>query len=517
MTGLVQGLLGLLLGNVLVLVAGLVVLAAFVHLERMRRSALVLTLVLVPLVLDVALYPAYGTSNGVFQPVVAGRSVGLTPLLAVVALVARLLVHRRDGVLRAPGALWGLLLLWTAASGYRGVAADASVAEVQNQLLLVPHLAVLGALAATTPVDQLVGRWGVPLLAGVTAPVALVNILLDAAGVELSLDLRLFEVYAAGGMGADAATVYASIGAVAAALALTAPPGRRRGLLGVSVLLAAPLFGSQRAAWLGLAAVVAVLAAGVVLQGRSRAFRLYGGEVVAAVLVLSTVGSGVVLLSTLSDGPGLEQAVTEQVDRTFASTAKQQSAESRRNQWGTAADLIGQSPVVGHGLGVTFTYFEVGPDELRRSAITHNTVLDVAVRTGLVGVVLLLSAAAATTADGVRTAASRGAVPARAVALGALALLAGLAAKGMVESVFEKHRLALLIGVGIGLVAAAARDAGADGEAARRQRDGELRRPAVSASDRADGDLVGALAGPGPVRSGTVEGRTPAREEDRWN
>lgn len=443
--------------SALVLAAGAVAFLALFALERAGRRGLVLNLVLGSLVLDCALFSGFGTSNGIFEPSVLGRGVSVTLLLAVTALTARWLARGGPPVLRATGVLWAFLLVWTAASGGRGLLAEHSESAVQYQLLVIAHLAVLGVLAATTPVAQMTGRWGLPLLTWLAAPLALGIYVLDAADIRWSADVVVFEVSTLGSMGADAATVFVSVGVLGGVIAMTRPVGARAGLVPAALLLIAPAFNTQRAAFLGLAASLLVVGAGFVLERRAKALAVHGGEVALATLLVAVSVAGVVWVGTLTERPGAAQAVSEQVAKTFASTAKRQSSESRRNQWDNALDLVGRAPVVGHGLGVTYLHFEVGPDELRRSDITHNLLLDVGVRSGLVGVLLLLLALGATARDAISAFSSRAAPAVRAAALGALAVLAGLAAKGAVESLFEKHRLAMLLGLTIGVVAAARR------------------------------------------------------------
>src|SRR5687768_2264384 len=101
---------------------------------------------------------------------------------------------------------------------------------------------------------------------------------------------------------------------------------------------------------------------------------------------------------------------------------------------------------------MTYTYFEPGPYQFVTTDLTHNLIGDLLRRTGLVGVVRFVAAVAFSGRDGLK--AWRYHVDARAagLALGCVAALAGILAKGMVESLFEKYRLATLMGLLFGIV-----------------------------------------------------------------
>lgn len=453
--GPLGALVQLLLDSAPVLAGGALVLAGFIRLERCGRRETTLVVLLAVLALDVGLFPTYGTTQGLFQPTVLGRSLSLTAVLSVVAVLARLLVAGRGPRVVPAAALWLLFLVWTAVAGARGLLAGHPSQNVLYEALVVLHVGGFAVIAGTTPWSRLVARSGLPLLASLTAPLAALLCLTDTAGVRLTAGVPVLGALDVGSMGADAATVFASVGLLSGALAMSRPVGERAGLLPAAVLLAAPLVAQQRAGVLGLGVGLAVVALGVLLQGRARALRLLSGEVVLGLLVASALGAAALAGATLAGAqPGLPSALADSIN----GTAKQQSGQSRLNQWSEATDVIQTAPVQGLGLGTSYRYFEVGPDELRESEITHNVLLDVTMRSGLIGLALLLAAVVASTLDAWRTTRT-GPVPARrALALGALAVLAGLLAKGVVESVFEKHRLAVLVGVAVGLCLTAGRD-----------------------------------------------------------
>ncbi|HEX5016974.1 MAG TPA: O-antigen ligase family protein, partial [Actinomycetes bacterium] len=139
----------------------------------------------------------------------------------------------------------------------------------------------------------------------------------------------------------------------------------------------------------------------------------------------------------------------------LGATTRVGSVESRFNQWAEAWEAVERSPVVGQGLGSTHVHFEEGQNAFVESDINHNITLDVLSRTGVVGLSLAAIAVIITVVQGVRVWGSAAANAVAFWALSAVAVVAGLLAKGMVESILEKDRLALLLGLALGFVGAA--------------------------------------------------------------
>jgi O-antigen ligase len=142
------------------------------------------------------------------------------------------------------------------------------------------------------------------------------------------------------------------------------------------------------------------------------------------------------------------------IENTLLSRGKQLSAEGRVNQLARARPIIAQRLWFGWGLGKTYVYFEPGPALFVESNLTHDIITDLLLRTGVVGAALFALSAWMSVRDGLRAWRHHPEPLAAALALGATAALIGLLSKGLVESLFEQFRLAVVIGVLLGIVRA---------------------------------------------------------------
>ena len=117
-----------------------------------------------------------------------------------------------------------------------------------------------------------------------------------------------------------------------------------------------------------------------------------------------------------------------------------------------ARGLIADRPVLGWGLGKTYYYFEPGSMEFFKLDITHNVGLDILLRTGAVGFLLFLAALATSIFGALRTWYRSQEELIAALALGVTAAVLGLIGKGMAESILEKYRIAVVLGLFLGIL-----------------------------------------------------------------
>jgi O-antigen ligase len=199
----------------------------------------------------------------------------------------------------------------------------------------------------------------------------------------------------------------------------------------------------QRAAMIDALAALAVLAAAVLLRQRFRTtpteLALLASGIAAIVLVPVVVGSAV----GGGGGVPLESAVSV----AFTSTGKRLSAEARVNQLAAVRGEIDRHPILGWGLGKEYTFYDPGPKVFVRTNLTHNILTDLLLRTGAFGLLLFVAAVVGTLAAGAGAWRAADSDLVAAVALAGTACIVGLLAKGLVESIFEKYRLAALLGL----------------------------------------------------------------------
>lgn len=220
----------------------------------------------------------------------------------------------------------------------------------------------------------------------------------------------LADLYATGrrvdfGFTSVAAGLYCAAGLLGVLVLVPAAPpvpGRRRAVVlvaaavAVAVLTAALLLSRSRGAWLALLLALPVCLSGAWLMRRSlRPVQAVLGLCMVAVLL----AGGESVARRLGDDAPAYQALIEAVQADDDAAADRAWREIPHNSvglrlhlWRLAFDSWRQQPLVGHGLGVHRELIAGSPDpQLRPMAHLHNTYLDLAVRLGLVG--LLLAAA----------------------------------------------------------------------------------------------------------------------------
>lgn len=421
------------------------------RLERRGDSVTTLNLVLAALLADAALFPRAGTANGVLLPSVGPLDVPLTFLLVPVVLALRTLVRTPAPRATAAGLAWAAFLAWTAVAALAGLLTGNDSHAVVDQVKVFVYVGGTALLVAGVPLADLAGPRGIARLLRWTAPVVLLLAGAHLFGITSSADLGLLRLAGTGALGADFATAVVTLGVLGLALARSGEDPRWRSAVPAAICLGAPLFTGQRASLLAMVVSVAVLA-GVAAVLRGHAGLTLGRSAVPTVLVGALVLAAALSVTHLLDRtPSLGGTSLAQ---SFTSQGKLDSVQSRVNQWEQAWSLVAQQPWLGHGLGQKYTYTEVvdeAPDLTVTSPLTHNVFLDQLLRTGIVGAAALALALGLTAAAGVRAAAAWR-TPDAALALGATAALVGLVARGAVESVLEKPRLAVLLGLLVGLV-----------------------------------------------------------------
>ncbi len=446
--------------------AGISLFWFLVRLERGGNSSTTILIVLWVLVLDAALYTDPNeVPVGLFHPGVGADpdptddilesaiSFRLVDLLIPIAIGARLYARGLPERIRIASVCLLAFLAWLACAGVIGFINGNAADLIAFELKAILYLGIFG-LVASISIRSFVGGRGLLALLYGAAGLATSLIVMEGFGFVVRLDIPLLPLPRFGQLGADAAGIFVSLGVIALALALVRETGRLRLLAAAGPLLLTPAVASQRAAILTLIVslatfVLVAFATRRPLRATPTEFALLGAIVVSLVL-LPAVG-GLALGSSDARLP-FEQKVQE----TFTSRGKQQSAQSRLNQLKKARELIEERPVTGWGLGKTYMHYDAGYFQFFETNYTHNMGTDLLMRTGAIGLILFVLAILLSFLEGLRAWRRQADDLAAVMGLASAAIISGLLARGMVESLFEKYRLATLLGIVLGIVGSVA-------------------------------------------------------------
>lgn len=457
-----------------VLAAGGLLFGVFRGWERAGARELVLVTALAVLLVEAFLNGnASNVPRGIFRPSFAGQDVRPVDLVLLAGLAARVSVRGIPTTFRPTGLVWAAFLSWYAASAITGHL----LGNPFNQIIFTGkfgfYLAAGGALAAGIDVrrflDSAVLRRGMTVFGALVAVATVLALL----GTGFSFSLPAARGLRFGGLSPDFLSLSIALGAIV----LLVEACRRDASLAVAAtavaLLAAPFSSDQRASYLGLAVTGGALLLLYLTPERRSRLALSTTQVLLFLTAFVTVGGiGLAVAGDTID-------IGKRIEQTFFSATEANTAQARRDLLSGSTELIRERPVLGHGLGRRQTIVLAGTGQ-EETINAHNILADIAVRTGLPGLALFLGALMMTSRDAWRVWRRHADPRVAALAVGCIVALAGLLAKGLVESISEKYRIAALAGLLVGIVAACAAD---------------LRRQSELPADR---DVAGRPLVPGP-------------------
>ncbi|WP_116999660.1 O-antigen ligase family protein [Desertimonas flava] len=405
-------------------------------------------LVVVFLLAECLLYPAQAQApTGPFRIPLLGGSVRTQDALVAIGVFARLTSRPLPPRVSGTGVLWFAAFVWLLTATARGV-----LAGHPTNLVLFSAMSLAGLFGGRLLVagcdpyrlaTMLQGWWLLPL-----SVILLVLFPLTASDGDnpgyLGTDLGTIHV--------DTASVFVALGTCVLLVKWSGRQGPNWLAWAPLALLITPFAIEQRATLVHLGATVLVIGWAMTRpQWRSnirlpRAHLLWASLVVVAALM-------VLVIVQLSQPKGT-MPFSDYYQDTFFSTGQQLSAAARTEAYDFALDEWARAPVYGHGLGHSYEIIPPGEFEVRTLGTFDNVPLDLLVRSGAVGLVLFGLAYVSTIRNGFAVWRGDRRRTIAALALAAAATLVGLAAKSMFESILEKGKLALLIGLCAGVVAA---------------------------------------------------------------
>ena len=442
---------------VLRLVFLLVFFLVCLRLERRGRRVVVVLLLLGAVLVDATIYDgtAVSAQRSIFHPELFGQSFRLPQLLIPLALLARLTVNGLRPRLDVSAPFWAAFFAWVLVEALNGLVSGHPAQLVLAHASIIVNVGGAMLLAASVPAEDYVKDPAVPRFLQGAAVLATGLFFMDLLRIRLSnSSIPDLPVIGFGSFGADAATLFSAVGVLGLVLGLSRPAHlgpRALVLVPSALLILSHLASSQRAARLGLYVMLLVLFVICALPtGRRRIGFTLGqlGYVFACVVAL---GLATVFVPAVANVAAPQSVIATADADALAPRSRQGSIESRYNQWAVTIAQIKEKPLVGEGLGGDFVSYAEGKKTFVEEDISHNIVLDLLRRTGLVGFVLGLAALLAVFGQTLSVWRYHPDNQVAAFAAATMAVTSGLLAKGMVESIFEKNRLAVLLGCVLGM------------------------------------------------------------------
>lgn len=378
---------------------------------------------------------------GLLRPRILGQDFRPVDLVIFAAIAARTLSSRPIRVGRLELA-WAPFVLLYFVGVIAGLWVQLPFVQVLFQGKLLLYLFGGAMVASQADPDRVAASIG--RLATWLAPLVPIGLIVETTGARIAISTPVQRLPTLGRFSNDTITIFVVIGAAALVAELVRDRQRVGVIVAGVVLMAAPLSGDQRASYLTLVACIGALF--FVLLGPTQRRRspigpthvFLGGAVMVAMALVGVAA-----------GP-----LTAIVDDAFAGQANEDSAEARVGLYEEAAASINEHVLIGSGVGaqVESTKPATGA-ELVTTA--HNVLLDVLLRVGAIGLVAFVVALAVSLWTGFRVWRDAPTDGAAAVGIGAVLGLVGWFAKAMVEPGLDKYRLAMVLGLSVGLLNAA--------------------------------------------------------------
>jgi len=437
----------------------------FVQWERTAREHWVVFTLLGMLIVESSVYGNFNNvPRGIFHPGSGSFQFRTPEVIITVALLARMAVRGLPTRIGLPALAWLAVAGWWTLEIVEGILRH-------NDKTLIPYEAkaiiyVMGgyALVAGVPIRRFLDGRGFERILRWSAVISVALILMTVAHVSITSNVPLLPLSNFGPMGTDSSALFVAIGLIGLLSELAKVRRSALNLLATVPLLLGAFFAFQRAVLLLLgAAVVFVLLVTLGHTARQR-LKVRVGEIVMTALAVVGVVLGVSVIPAITAqrpvSPPFAARIASNLDVTLNSGAKVESAQARLNKWAISFADARQHPILGQGLGFTYTYYVPGPNQFVTTDLTENIGLDLFLRTGIIGLTLFLIALVMSVVNGFAAWRMHPDPMAAVLALTLVALVIGMVAQGQVESIFENYRIATLLGLTLGLLRSAVTSGG---------------------------------------------------------
>ncbi len=425
----------------------------FTNLERRGRGEVVVATVLGVALLEAVLFQSQNTvPSGLFRIPLGSFDIRPVDVLIPMALAARVLARPPASRISPTALLWMAFVVWYAAGGITGFYGGNPVSEVIGQVRSMLLFGGAYALVAGSDVRKLLGEKFLRVVSRVLFVIALGYIVMIMVVGPISAGFGPLTIPELGGLGADTSSIVSTMGLMLILVEISSPVHHRFRIVAGALAMLIPLIGHQAASIVALGVMIgATMLISLTPRWRERV-TITPTEFLLVVVLSLTVGF-VGLTAT-----GRTADIAGGVEDALVGSAQDSTSRLRVLLWEDAKNFILESPVIGHGAG----FRQILPDQWPAPptlVASHNIFLDIALRSGLVGLALFLFALFSSFREVIRAWRSRLDPRLTMLSLGAGIGIGGILAKGMVESVFDKFRLAVFLGALLSMISGIARQA----------------------------------------------------------
>ena len=388
----------------------------------------------------------------IFHPGSGAFEFRLPEVIITLALMARLAIRGKPRWIGMPALLWTAFGVWYTVALVEGLLNHNDATQIPYEAKAIIYVVGGYALAAGVPAQRYLEGRGFERLVRWSGVAAAVVVGMTIVHKQYDIHLPLLPLPDFGVDGSDAATIFAAIGLIGLLMELAKPKRSTRTLVAVVPLLFSPFLTHQRAVLVMLGASVTVLLLVALGPTARRRLRVTAAQVLLTFLAVVGVVLAVSVIPAAESQGALQLPLKSTLVPTFESTGKLESEADRANKWEVSWGIIRQHPIIGSGLGVEFTFFNPGPNTFVTTDINENIALDLLLRAGVIGLLLFVLPFVISVVDGIGAWRHHPDRMAAVLALALVAVVVGFVSKGMVESIFEKYRLATMLGIWLGML-----------------------------------------------------------------